>query len=88
MKSGADPTRDEMFAFLNKEFPDSDIWDIEEAIWWFACAYHSGQHSNLYAALSQSPYVPGLAAKQHSDEADEQYCALVVEFSINFKRRK
>ena len=58
-----DPTRDEMLTFLKA---CQTIWrcedmtfEIEEAIYWFAYAWHSGQSSNLYSALSTSPYSPG-----------------------------
>jgi hypothetical protein len=36
-----------------------DEIDREGAIYWFAADYHSGQWSNLYEALSTSPYSPG-----------------------------
>jgi hypothetical protein len=57
-----DPTHQEMFDFLAKTCAGSeDIrFDIEEAIYWFACHYHSGQWSNLYAALCQSEFKPGM----------------------------
>lgn len=52
--SNNDPTRQEMVDFLrNTNFTwayDADKFDIEEAIYWFAHDYHSGQWSNLYSA--------------------------------------
>ena len=54
-----DPTRDEMLAYLKGNSTDCDEFEIEEAIYWFAYAWHGGQWSNLYSALSTSPYSPG-----------------------------
>lgn len=58
-----DPTRDEMLAHLNSVVNESEEYDeidFEQAIYWFAADYHGGQTSNLYEALSQSPYKPGM----------------------------
>lgn len=58
-----DPTREEMLAYLLGRVDDlesvnnPDI-DIEEAMFWFAADWHGGQDTNLYAALSQSPFAP------------------------------
>jgi hypothetical protein len=52
----SDPTRQEMLDHLTSNFGTEDKWDAEEAIYWFASWYHGGQTSNLYAALSTSPY--------------------------------
>ena len=54
-----DPTLEEMRKFLSETVADSDTFDREEAIYWFASLYHSGQASNLYAALCKSEYTPG-----------------------------
>ena len=55
----ADPTRNEMLAFLCGFYPyEVEQFDREEAIYWFAYAWHCGQGSNLYSALSTSPYKP------------------------------
>ncbi len=64
-----DPTREEMLEFLNAcPFADEqDEFDREEAIYWFASNYHGGQSSNLYSALSTSPYNPGPIARGPSD---------------------
>jgi hypothetical protein len=56
-----DPTREEMLAFLAK-YPficEASEFDIEGAIYWFAYCWHNGQSSNLYSALSTSPFEPG-----------------------------
>lgn len=55
-----DPTRSEMRAHL-QTWPfisEADEVDIEEAIYWFAYGWHSGQYSNLYSALSTSEHRP------------------------------
>ena len=40
-------------------YPD-ELFSAECAIYWFAYAYHGGQWSNLYSALSTSAYHPGV----------------------------
>jgi hypothetical protein len=55
----SDPTRDEMLTALAGA--GADEFDIEAAIYWFAADWHGGQWSNLYSALSTSPYRPGLS---------------------------
>lgn len=61
-----DATRDELVAFCDAIAPDatSDEFDYEEAIYWFASDYHGGQFTNLYSALSQSPFTPSILANQ------------------------
>jgi hypothetical protein len=39
----------------------------EEAIFWFAFAWHSGKGSDLYRILCESPYVATLDRKWHED---------------------
>jgi hypothetical protein len=71
-----DPTRDEMLAFLIETFPTEwALFDAEEAIYWFANDYHSGQWSELYKALCASEYHPGPLANGPASE--EMYSALV-----------
>jgi hypothetical protein len=54
-----DPTRNEMLTFLCGFYPyEADQFDREEAMYWFAANWHGGQSSNLYSALSTSPYHP------------------------------
>lgn len=58
-----DPSRDDMVKYLSHQVTntpqiDCDIADLEAAIYWFAANYHGGQASNLYRALSASPYRP------------------------------
>ena len=69
-----DPTIEEMRKFLDK----FDEFDREAAIFWFADRYHSGQSSNLYAALSASDYTPGRSeyGPEEGSEAQRAYWAL------------
>lgn len=72
-----DPTRDEMLAFLRSQGCEDD-GDAIEAIWWFGCFYHGGMWSNLYSALSTSPYRPSPIAEGPDDPY--WYDALVHEY--------
>lgn len=64
-RRATDPTRAEMLKALVKAFRaprwDRADWkfDIEAAMYWFCSNWHGGQWSNLYSALSTSPYRPG-----------------------------
>jgi hypothetical protein len=82
-----DPTREELEAIVwdgqEPEFRDPDIaFDAEQAIYWFAADYHSGQWSNLYSVLSTSEYGPGMCETGvgQGTIAEEMYQALVEEF--------
>ena len=74
-----DPTIDEMRTYLDKfgACPFNEF-DREAAIFWFADRYHSGQSSNLYAALSASDYKPGRSeyGPEEGSEAQRAYWAL------------
>ena len=72
----SDPTRDEMLTAL----AGADEFDIEAAIYWFANDWHGGQWSNLYSALSTSPYRPGLSESGCPDEALDSYDTLMSNF--------
>jgi hypothetical protein len=65
-----DPTREEMLEALQEhaKLADGDEFDIEEAIYWYASHYHGGQGSNLYEALSLSPYSPGPCMRELNEE--------------------
>lgn len=78
-----DPTRKEMLSYLNTlPFADQfDEFDREEAIYWFASDYQSGQASNLYSALSVSPFNPEPFATCVSETAERLYDALETEFA-------
>ena len=78
-----DPTREEMLEFLApiaKQY-EAEEFDIEEAIYWFAGDYHGGQWSNLYSALSTSPYKPGICTRAPGETAQELYDALEEHFN-------
>jgi hypothetical protein len=40
-------------------YDETEEFDREEAIYWYAANYHGGQWSNLYSVLSTSEYRPG-----------------------------
>jgi hypothetical protein len=76
-----DPTREEMLAYLSDYAPsEEDDFFCEEAMYWFACDHHNGQWSNLYSALSTSPFRPSPFACGCSEEALELYHVLVEEY--------
>jgi hypothetical protein len=64
-----DPTRDEMLALLATECEYADQYDRESAVFWFASDWHGGQGSNLYQALCNAPYRPGLIEDECPDDA-------------------
>jgi len=74
----SDPTRDEMLTALAQS--SADEFDIEAAIYWFASDWHGGQSSNLYSALSTSPYRPGWSENCCPDEAMDCYDTLMERF--------
>jgi hypothetical protein len=79
-----DPTREEMITFL-QTWPfinEADEFDIEEALYWFASDWHSGQWSNLYSVLSTSEYQPSpIASGIDKDSMSYQlYQELKAEF--------
>ena len=79
-----DPTRDELVEFFRDCYPritcgepwDSDgaSYDIEEAVYYVASHYHDGQGSNLYSALSMSPFTPGPLSPDLPDD-ENRYTA-------------
>ena len=73
--------RERMEHYIEDVFPSSDRFDIEEAIYWYASDYHSGQASELYHILSTSPFNPGPMSHGPEGMAEEIYNALVSEFS-------
>ena len=75
----SDPTRDEMLTALAQS--GADEFDIEAAIYWFSTDWHGGQWSNLYSALSTSPYKPGLSEHCCPDEAMDCYYTLMSSFA-------
>ena len=78
-----DPTHEEMTEFLATQTCGEDMSDdIEIAIYWFAMYWHSGQSSNLYSALSTSPYHPGMDGRLEgeSDTVQHMFDALEAGF--------
>lgn len=49
----------EMRDELKGQFPISDYFEREEALYWFANQYHSGQWSDLYSILCMCEFNPG-----------------------------
>lgn len=72
-----DPTREEMLSFLKegvcKLDPEIEEFDIEEAIYWFANDWHSGQYSNLYEVLCTSKYKPGACSDGCEEDSMSKY---------------
>ena len=67
-----DPTYEEMETFLKTlKIYDASEFDIACSIYWFSSQWHSGQWSNLYSALSTSPYKPGSCETVPSNETVE-----------------
>jgi hypothetical protein len=77
-----DPTRDEMLEYLaGIAETETDDYDCEEALYWFAHDYHGGQWSNLYVALCASPFKPGVTASgPQSYAAEHLYGELAWEY--------
>ena len=50
----------------------SRLWAIEEAIYYFASHYHSGQGSTLYSVLSTSDFTPSILANEIEDETAQE----------------
>ena len=76
----ADPTREEMLATLATQCPYADEFTTEAAVYWFANDWHGGQWSDLYAALSASPYRPGVLERECPEDARDCYEELVAAF--------
>lgn len=67
-----DPTYEEMETFLKTlTIYEASEFDIACAIYWFSSLWHSGQWSNLYSALSTSPYRPGACETEPSSDTLE-----------------
>lgn len=80
-----DPTGEELFASLIHWDCGEDNQSKEIAIYYFAEAWHSGQNSNLYEVLCNSPYKPGPIARLSSenDVVNVMYEDLVRHFGKN-----
>lgn len=72
-----DPTKEEMLKYLEHVYSgllDRATFDdeAEVAIYWFSNFYHGGQNSNLYSALSTSPFKPGANARGPEKDSVEE----------------
>lgn len=83
----ADPSKEEMVAFLQQQFGREESFegDAEEAMYWFANFNHGGQSSNLYSVLSTSHFSPGPIARgpQPDSMAADMFQALESEYGGN-----
>ncbi len=79
-----DPTLEEMREFIDSLPLGDEVeeFDREEAIYWFASEWHSGQASNLYSALSRSQFTPG--ASTNGPEPGSMASMLLAELEAFF----
>lgn len=80
-RRASDPTRMQLLrAVLAQKWVDrDDKFAIEEGLYWFASNWHQGQFSNLYSALSTSPFRPG-----HSSNGPEDGLGRIIyDFLVN-----
>ena len=66
-----DPTREELLEQLRRLDPEADEFQVEFAAYYLAAHYHAGQWSNLYRALSASPYKPGASEHPFRDRPQD-----------------
>jgi len=93
-RMAGDPTRAEMIRELISAFRwrrdgrRDECWkfDIEAAIYWFSSHWAGGQGSNLYSALSTSPYRPGRLCNglEIGSQSQEMYAHLTETFCPKF----
>lgn len=80
-----DPTHNEMCEHLYNTFGrETDVFDVETAVYWFASDWHGGQWTNLYKALCVSDYRPGRMVNGVEDESEismDLYKELEAEFT-------
>ena len=77
-----DPTSEMMREYLSsKSFKMYEFseFDIEGAIFWFATFHHSGMHSNLYSASSNSKYRPSPMTDGPEENSLEMDAFLLLE---------
>lgn len=69
----ADPSYEDMASYLNYQAAndahqvESDIKDLEAAIYFFSRKYHSGKDSNLFRAMLQSRHHPSPLERSAAD---------------------
>lgn len=80
-RRASDPTRMQMLrAVLGQRWVDrDDKFSIEGAIYWFASRWHGGQFSNLYSALSISPFRPGRSSNGPEDGLEQMIYDFLVD---------
>ena len=83
-----DPTFEEMTQIATKSWncmgmDDANPADVAEAVYWFAADNHSGQNSNMYKALSISPFRPGHCQSgcEKGSLAEDLYNDLCIHFA-------
>lgn len=82
-----DPTKEEILSFLLNDPATKHVIDdessVEEALYYIAYNYHTGQFSNLYSILSTSQYRPSMSftgdiyADSHYNISADIYDAIV-----------
>lgn len=88
-----DPTRAEMLEALRADMgvdTETDPFDVESAIYWFANDWHGGKSSNLYSVLSTSEYHPGPIESgcEPDSLAGDLYQTLVFAFATTDAERQ
>ncbi len=80
-RRASDPTRMQMLrAVLAQKWIDrDDKFSIEGAIYWFASHWYGGQFSNLYSALSTSPFRPGRSSDGPGDGSEQMIYDFLVD---------
>lgn len=73
MSKVTDPTREDMLSAIKEALPGVDDFDQEAGLYWYANDNHGGQWSNLYSALSVSPYTPGMRETRPRGAARDVY---------------
>ncbi len=68
----ADPPYEDMVAYLNYQAAnvpqvESDIKDLEAAVYFFSRTYHGGMGSNLFKAMSQTKHRPNPSHRGPAD---------------------
>lgn len=73
-----DPTYEQMVDYIKGVFGDDvDEFDLNGGIYYFASHYHNGQFSNLYRAISQTGYKPGVMSTEPVPFQDYEYTYLL-----------
>lgn len=74
----SDPTYEQMVDYIKSVFGDDvDEFDLNGGIYYFASHYYDGQTSNLYRAIHQTGYKPGVMSKEPMSFTDYEYVYLL-----------